>query len=63
MPLLLAPLFKVLGSVLMSLFTGLLTEAFLRKALVLGLEKLVKRTESDVDDKLLAEAKKSWGME
>ena len=47
----------------MSLFTALMTEAFLKKALVMGLEKLVKKTASDIDDKLLAEAKKSWGME
>jgi hypothetical protein len=60
---LLLPVLKVLGSVLMGLFTALMSEAFLKKALVLGLEKLVKRTESDIDDKLLVEAKKAWGME
>jgi hypothetical protein len=63
MPVVVMSLLKVLGSVLMSLFTALMTEAFLKKALVMGLEKLVKKTASDTDDKLLAEAKKAWGME
>lgn len=63
MQLLVMPVLKVLGSVLMGMFTALMTESFLKKALVMGLEKLVKKTESDADDKLLAEAKKAWGME
>lgn len=47
---------------LISMGAALLTETFLKQALVVGLEKLVKRTATDADDKLLAAAKKSWGM-
>ena len=52
----------VLGKVGMSLVMSLMTEAFIKKLLVAALEYLVKKTESDVDDKVLAAAKESWGM-
>lgn len=56
----LLPVLAVLGKIAMSLLMSLMTEAFLKKALLVGLEKLVKRTESDADDKLLEAAKEAW---
>lgn len=53
---------KTVLSVLGSLLTSLMTERFLKQALVIGLEKLVKRTATDADDKLLQEARKEWGV-
>lgn len=51
------------GAVLLKMAMGLLTEAFIKKAVVIGLEKLVKKTENQEDDRLLSEAKKAWNME
>ena len=51
------------GKVLVNLVAQLATQQFVKDAVVIGLEKLVKKTESDVDDRLLNAAKKSWGME
>ena len=51
-----------LGTIAMSMLTQLLTKTFIRKLVVVLLEKLVKRTETDIDDKLLEAAKKSWGL-
>jgi hypothetical protein len=41
---------------------SLLTEKVLKHAIVTGLDKLVTRTQSEVDDKLLAVCKEAWGM-
>ena len=59
----LAMLGAALGKVLLSMVTSLFTEAFLKKALVYGLEKLAKKSQTDLDDKLLQAAKEAWGME
>lgn len=53
-------LLALLPKVFISLASSLLTEAFLKKMIIFALEKLVKKTETDVDDKLLQEAKKVW---
>lgn len=53
---------SAIGKVGISLLSSLMTEAFLKKALIVGLEKLVKKTESDVDDQLLDAAKKAWNV-
>lgn len=50
-----------LGKIGLSMLMSLITESFLKQALILGLEKLVKRTESDLDDKLLKAAEEAWG--
>lgn len=52
-----------LGKTLLHLLTSLMTEAFFKKAIVASLEKLVKRTQSDLDDQLLAAAKTAWGLD
>jgi hypothetical protein len=51
------------GKVLLSMITALFTEKFLKVAIINGLEKLVNKTESDLDNKLLAAAKEAWGYE
>ena len=49
-----------LGKTLLHLLTSLMTEKFFKTAIVAGLEKLVKRTQNDLDDKLLQAAKEAW---
>ena len=58
----LSTLGAALGRTLLHLLTSLMTEAFFKKAIVASLEKLVKRTQSDLDDQLLAAAKEAWGL-
>lgn len=53
----------IVGTTLLSMLTKMLTEAFFRKLIVLLLEMLVKRTATDLDDKLLIEAKKAWNVD
>lgn len=48
------------GKTLLSLLTALLTEKFLKKAIIASLEKLVDKTQSDFDNRLLAAAKEAW---
>lgn len=60
MPVLIPMLTKMIGSTLLSMAMSLLTKKFTRKLIILALEKLVKATEDDWDDKLLQEAKKCW---
>jgi len=50
----------VLGKVLVSMVTSLLTEAVLKKLIVVALEKIVAKTENDIDNQVLAECKKAW---
>lgn len=62
MPVFFAQAGAALVGVLASMAAQLLTGPFLKKAIVHGLEVLVKKTETDEDDKLLKDAKQSWGM-
>lgn len=54
-------LLEAMGKVLLSMMTSLVTESFMKKAIILGLEKLARRSSSDLDDRLLAAAKEAWG--
>lgn len=54
----LAPLGKTIGSLL----SLLITEAFLKKAVILVLSKLVDKTQTDIDNQLLKATKEAWGM-
>ncbi len=54
---------KLLGSLLVELGMALVTKKLLKKVIILILEKLVKRTESDLDDKVLEAAKEAWSEE
>jgi hypothetical protein len=53
----------ILGKVGISLVMSLLTETFIKKALLATLEYLVKKTASDVDDKVLAAAREAWRVD
>lgn len=63
MPTVLLTMLSALGKVLLSMVTALFTEKFLKTAIIHGLEKLSKRTASDLDDQLLVAAKEAWGWE
>ena len=52
----------VLGATAVKMLMQLLTESFLRKAVVLGLERLANLTETDADNQLVLAAKEAWGM-
>lgn len=60
MPVWLMTIGKSALGVLASLGASLLTEEFLKYAIVKGLRILVKKTESKVDDDLLAKAEELW---
>lgn len=53
----------LLGKIGTSLLMSLMTEAFIKRLLVIALEQLVKKTEADWDDKILQDAKKSWNID
>lgn len=41
---------------------SLLTEGFLKGVIIVALEKLVKKTDTDIDDNLLDSVKEAWGI-
>lgn len=51
---------SLLSKVLVNLGASLLTEKLLKKAIIFALENVVKRTKTDIDDKLLQMAKEEW---
>lgn len=63
MPVILPMIMKMLGSTLLSMGMALITKNFTRRLIIAALEKLVKATKDEWDDKLLAEAKKCWEEE
>lgn len=60
MPMLIPILTKMVGSTLLSMAMSLVTKKFVKKVIIAALEKLVKATKDDTDDKLLAAAKEAW---
>lgn len=60
MPAIVGTLFSVLGKVLVSLGASLVTEKVMKKVVIFALESIAKKTETDVDDKLLKIAKEQW---
>lgn len=48
------------GAVLLRMIMGLISERFIRQAVIMALEKLVKMSATEEDDKLLQLAKESW---
>lgn len=60
MPVWIWGLAQAAGTAALGLATSLVTEAFLKKAIIIILERVVARTESDIDDQLLAHAKQVW---
>lgn len=63
MPVVLTTILGTLGKVAVSMLMSLLTEKFLKAAVVVALEKVVSRTKDDWDNKLLEDAKKAWNEE
>jgi hypothetical protein len=63
MPAFLATIGATLTGILASMAAQLLTERFLKRALVQALEAVARKTATPEDDKLLAEAKRAWGVE
>lgn len=61
MPAALLAVLSTLGAALLHMGTALLTEAFLKRAIVIGLRKLVAKTETEADNQLLEAAEKAWG--
>lgn len=45
---------SALGRMIVAALASLVTEKLLRSALVIGLEKLAKKTDTDIDDRLLS---------
>jgi hypothetical protein len=60
MPAWILTVLKMVGSTLVAMITRLASEKVLKKLIIIGLEKVVTKTETDVDNKLLEEAKKAW---
>jgi len=60
MPALIPLLATALGKSLLSLLMALLTEKFLKKGIIAVLEEIADKTQSDLDNKLLAAAKEAW---
>jgi hypothetical protein len=56
----LMPILGTLGTVALHMLTQLMTEKVLKKMIILGLEKLAARTQTDVDDQLVKAAKEAW---
>lgn len=55
-----ATILATLGKTLLGLLMSLLTERFLKKAIIASLEKIVDRTQNDLDNKILSAAKEAW---
>lgn len=60
MPTLLLAAIAPIGRVLLQMLLALVTEKFIKQAVIMGLEKLVKLTETEEDDKLLKAAEEVW---
>lgn len=56
----LVAMLRTLGNTLLGMLAALFTEKFLKRAIVAGLEKVVDRTTSDLDNKILSYAKEAW---
>lgn len=63
MPAFLAQIGVTVGGVLVSMLGQLVTEQFLKHLTVHALTVITKRTPTDVDDQILADAKKAWGID
>ena len=60
MPTVLLTVLTSLGKVLLSLLTSLLTEKFLKRTILAGVETLSKKTAADFDDKLALAMREAW---
>jgi hypothetical protein len=53
---------RTLGSLLVTMLTNLLTEKFLKKAIVAVLESVASKTTNTLDNQLVAAAREAWGL-
>jgi hypothetical protein len=60
MPTVLLTTLTALGKVLLSLLASLVTETFLKRIILAGVETLSKKTAADFDDKLAAAMREAW---
>lgn len=60
MPVWVLTLLSSVGAVAIKMLVQLATESFIKKAVILCLEKIANLTETEVDNKLLAAAKEAW---
>jgi hypothetical protein len=51
----------VLGKLGISLLTSLLTEAVLKKLILLALKRIVDKTQNEIDNQVLAICMEAWG--
>ena len=51
---------QIVGTVLMGMVKALVTEKMIKFFVIKGLEILVKKTKTTVDDELLKKAKEQW---
>lgn len=58
-----ATILATLGKTLLGLLMSLMTEKFIKKTIIASLEKIVDKTQSDLDNKILSAAKEAWGEE
>lgn len=63
MPVILGQLGVMVGGVLMSMLGQLMTEQFIKHLTVHALTIVAKRTPTDMDDQILADAKKAWNID
>lgn len=63
MPIILTTILSTLGTVALHMLTSLVTETFLKKAVIAILEKVVARTANTTDDQILQAAKEAWNTE
>lgn len=53
----------MLGKIGMNLLMSLLTEKVIKNLILIALEKLVNKTESDIDNELLKVVKDAWSKD
>lgn len=63
MPVWLLTVLGSLGGIAIKMLTQLATEKVLKGLIITALEKVVAKTESADDDKLLQTVKEAWGVE
>lgn len=52
-----------IGTILIKMFLSLATETFVKKMVYLGLKKISDLTDTPIDNEIVAEMGKAWGLE
>ena len=63
MPAFIGQMGVMLGGIVVNMAAQLVTERFLKRMIVRGLQAAVDRTETEEDNALLDDAKRAWGVE